>query len=397
MGQTLSILVNCGTDRAKPRNIPFLPNEIVAQILVFLPVKSLIQLTPICKSWYNLIKDPHFISAHLNHALYMANNNLNNLDDDGYLLAIPNKFKPFGNKYFCFVISPDIYNVLDNIELPICTRNMSVEIVNSCNGVLCLTECYPDAFGHVVYLWNISIKKFKTLENSEFSFIVFKRVTGFGYDYKTDDYKVVRILYFKEDVAPEVEVYSVKMGSWRMVGVSVDFIAHCSSAAVPFVNGALHWMAQPYRPGKLGKYMFPVNDFIVAFDIVDEVFGKMALPLNCSRLDACLMDLKGLLCLYEPVRSTTDDMFKGCYIWVMNEYGVTKSWSKLFTIDVLAPIRVRPLGLAKNEKLVFVQDEEKVVSLDVQSLQAHDLELDACVYAVDCSYMESLALLDQDI
>lgn len=400
MGQTFSILLNCGIDPAKPRSLPspkYIPIEIVAQILLFLPVKSLIQLTPICKSWYYLIKDPQFIAAHLNHAIYMAKHNLNSIDDHGYLLAIPHKFKPFGDKYFCLVINPDKMNVIEKMELPICTRNMNVEIVNSCNGVLCLTECYPNAFGHVVYLWNISIRKFKTLGNSELvlrNSIVFKRVTGFGYDYKTDDYKVVRILYFKEDVAPEVEVYSLKMGSWRRVGVNVDFIAHCSSAAVPFVNGALHWMAQPYRLGKLGKYMFPVNDFIMAFDIVDEVFRKMALPLNCSKLDVCVMDFKELLSLYVPVRST-DQMFEGCYIWVMSEYGVTKSWSKLFSVNVLAPITVRPLGLTKNEKLVLVKDEEQLVSLDVRNLQAQDLELDACLYAVDCSYMESLALLDQ--
>ncbi|KAK1374049.1 F-box domain-containing protein [Heracleum sosnowskyi] len=402
MGQSFSYILNCGTHPAKPRSLPtskYIPIEIVAQILLFLPVKSLIQLTPICKSWYNLIKDSQFIAAHLNHSIYMAKNNLNSIDDHGYLLAIPFKFKP-GDKYFCSVICPDKMNVIEKLELPICTRNMNVEMVNSCNGLLCLTECYPNAFGHVVYLWNISIRKFKTLGNSELvlrnSSIVFKRVTGFGYDYTTDDYKVVRILYFKEDVAPEVEVYSVKIGSWRRVGVNVDFIAHCNSAAVPFVNGALHWMAQPYRLGKLGKYMFPVKDFIVAFDIVDEVFRKMALPLNCSRLDACLMDFKGLLSLYVADR-TVDDIFEGCYIWAMSEYGVAKSWSKLFTVNVLAPITVRPLGLTKNQKLVFVKDEEQLVSLDVQNLQAQDLELDACLYAVDFSYTESLALLDQGI
>ncbi|WOG86860.1 hypothetical protein DCAR_0206079 [Daucus carota subsp. sativus] len=403
MGQSFSNLNwNCGIDCAKPRSLPlpnYIPVEILAQILLFLPVKSLIQLTPICKSWYNLIKDPHFISAHLIHSLNIAKNNTNTSDDHRYLLATPCKFKPFGDKYFCFVIHPDNMKVLEKWELPICTRNMNVEVVNSCNGLLCLTECYPNAFGHVVYLWNMSIRKFKTVENSElnlYNSIVFKRVTGFGYDYMANDYKVVRILYFKEDVAPEIEVYSVKMGSWRRIGVDVDFIAHCSSASVPFVNGALHWMAQPYRLGKLGKYMFPVNEFIMAFDIADEGFRKMALPLNCSRLDASVMDFKELLSLYVPFRSA-DHIFEGCYIWVMSEYGVTKSWSKLFTINVSAPMRVRPLGLTKNEKLMLVKDEEQLVSLDLQNLQAQDLGLDACLYAVDCSYMESLALLDQGI
>lgn len=404
MGQSLSSLLKwtCGIDCAKPRSLPspkYIPIEIVAQILLFLPVKSLIQLTPICKSWYYLIKDPQFISAHLHHSIYLAKNNIDKIDDHGYLLATPCKFKPYGDKYFCFVICPDNLNVLEKLELPICTRNMTVEIVNSCNGVLCLTECYPNAFGHVVYLWNISIRKFKTLENPKLvlrNSIVFKSVTGFGYDYNTSDYKVVRILYFKDNVAPETEVYSVKMGSWRRVGVNVDFIAHCSSASVPFVNGAVHWMAQPYRLGNLGKYMFPVNDFIMAFDIVDEVFRKIALPLNCSRFNACVMDFKESLSLYVPIRSP-DDIYEGCYIWVMSEYGVAKSWSKLFTINVFAPIRVRPLGLAKNEKLMFVKDEEQVVSLDLRDLQAQDLGLDACLYAVDCSYMESLAFLDHGI
>lgn len=392
-----------GIDCTKPKFLPSsssssskdLPIDIQAEILSRLPVKSLVRFTCVCKSWYSLIKNPHFISTHLNRSISNSRNNNNN---NGYLLVSPCKFKPSRDKYFSVVISPDNFVELEKLELPICTRNMNVSIVNSCNGVICLTEWYPNAFGHVLYVWNLSIRVFKALPFPQRSdhFIVYKRVVGFGYDNLANDYKVVRILYFKRDRSPEVEVHSLSTDSWRRIRESVDFIAHGSSAAVPFVNGAVHWMGQPYMLGNLGKFMFPVNEFVMAFDMGDEVFRKIGLPQNCRGADSCLMEFKELLSVYVPFRSAVHT-FEGCYIWVMGEYGVPESWSKQYAISVSAPMKIRPLGFAKNGKLMFDKDEEELVSLDLESLQVRDLGFHAGSYAVDASYMESLVLLEDGI
>lgn len=45
--------------------IPELSDEIVVQILVRLPVKSLLHCRAVCKAWRAIVKDPFFVSAHL--------------------------------------------------------------------------------------------------------------------------------------------------------------------------------------------------------------------------------------------------------------------------------------------------------------------------------------------
>ncbi|KAI9116970.1 hypothetical protein K1719_011969 [Acacia pycnantha] len=47
---------------------PFLPEEIITNILKRLPVKSLIQFRCVCQHWKNLFKNPSFITDHLCHS-----------------------------------------------------------------------------------------------------------------------------------------------------------------------------------------------------------------------------------------------------------------------------------------------------------------------------------------
>ncbi|AES75965.1 F-box protein interaction domain protein [Medicago truncatula] len=43
----------------------YLPDELIAEVLSFLPVKSLLRLKLVSKSWINLISDPIFVKLHL--------------------------------------------------------------------------------------------------------------------------------------------------------------------------------------------------------------------------------------------------------------------------------------------------------------------------------------------
>lgn len=47
----------------------FLPAELITEILSWLPAKCLARLKLVCKGWYSLIQDPHFIFTHWNRAL----------------------------------------------------------------------------------------------------------------------------------------------------------------------------------------------------------------------------------------------------------------------------------------------------------------------------------------
>ena len=75
---------------------------------------------------------------------------------------------------------------------------------------------------------------------------------GFGFDPKTNDYRVVRILsIFGSPLdfvnsQPVVEVYSLFVGEWRMLSASASLPPICAIISLgppAFANGALHWIA----------------------------------------------------------------------------------------------------------------------------------------------------------
>ena len=49
-------------------NNPFLPGDVIVNILKRLPAKSLIRFQCVCKDWKNLIKTSSFIQDHLHHS-----------------------------------------------------------------------------------------------------------------------------------------------------------------------------------------------------------------------------------------------------------------------------------------------------------------------------------------
>ncbi|KAL6195201.1 hypothetical protein ACLB2K_030821 [Fragaria x ananassa] len=51
----------------------YLPQEVITNILLRLPIKSLVISTSVCKSWMSTIKDSSFIGAHLSRTIDFNN------------------------------------------------------------------------------------------------------------------------------------------------------------------------------------------------------------------------------------------------------------------------------------------------------------------------------------
>ena len=105
---------------------------------------------------------------------------------------------------------------IQDLKLPLGSRLRTYfQLVGSVNGLLCLHE--QNRF----ILWNPCIRKFITLPNPSVTRGLFREL-AFGFDLRTDDYKVVRIGYQSGNISyegakpPLVEVYSVSEGSWRV-------------------------------------------------------------------------------------------------------------------------------------------------------------------------------------
>ncbi|KAM7523255.1 hypothetical protein LguiA_013157 [Lonicera macranthoides] len=149
-------------------------------------------------------------------------------------------------------------------------------------------------------------------------------VFGFGYGDAKDDYKVVRMVQFyvkdKESFRAEVSVYSLKSNSWRRIG---DFPYYLSYKRVSGVlaSGALHWVVSR----KLRWLECPSGDLIAGFDLRSEEYRLVPQPEYSIKNFDMKVDVLGCLCMLCKNYSLQFEM------WVMEDYGVAKSWTKLIS------------------------------------------------------------------
>ncbi|KAL7205269.1 hypothetical protein ACSBR2_018245 [Camellia fascicularis] len=295
------------------RLLPELPPEVITEILSRLPVKPLLQFRCVSKPWRSVIDSPNFIKMHLNRSIQSRS----------YLSLILYDFNaPIPNQ-LCSV-DFDKLDIAFKLNPPLTFEKRVDKVWNSCNGLLCLSFGEEQAI-----LWNPSTRKHLELLVSRTETPVdFRGVLvnlfGLGYDSVSDDYKVMRIARINDYrfVHYEVRVYSLKSNSWRKVG---DFPHHleldlCTGL---LVGGALHWSVNP-------KPMLREDGphALIAFDLGAEEYRMVSLP-ECGAVDFYFKFevLNGCLCVLHYY------LKKGVDLWVMKEYGVKESWTKLIYIE----------------------------------------------------------------
>ncbi|THF99667.1 F-box/kelch-repeat protein At3g06240-like [Camellia sinensis] len=195
-------------------------------------------------------------------------------------------------------------------------------------------------------------------------------VHGFGLDLIKNDFKVVRISYLGSEngfkVPPQVKIYALDDRSWRHFdGVVLHFGMVNYFLSQAYLNGKVHWVSY--------KLIDPVTRgcFVLFFDLGNEVFGEIELPLSLvhqfprNMLTAIVGELLSVLQYDSPIYS------KSCKVLVMKEYGVVGSWSKQYTIDLDGRL-VLTLGLRKNGEMLLGMGRE-VVLYDSESQEITNL------------------------
>lgn len=377
-----------------------LPEEVWANIFTRLPVKTLLQIRSVCKLFGSIISNPAFISAHIKKTINQSHSRTLLLR---YLIE---KEKQQKEHYLLFTDSNDRKNAIFDetncrkLEFPFKTRSKyHFRIVGSCNGLICLSDDNDfDTSG--IILWNPSIKRFLNLPNPRVTsrnYGSYMYVLGFGYDETSDDYKVVRVAYMKgrrgrDLIPPEVELYSLNSRSWRSFNTGAPpYGIFGYTWLQAFVNGAVHWVG--YDP-----CVVKGNDscgLIVAFDLRDEVFREVMLP---SCLEQCAWDVHitvfwGKLAVLHYDYGAHKNF---CTVWVMEEYGLADSWTKLYTVDLRGGLR-NLIGFLRNGVVIGTTVRGKLLSYDPITSRIENLRLRGAIggFHVD-SYMESLVLLEAE-
>lgn len=371
-----------------------LPDDVITNILLQLPVKSLVRFRCVCRSWKSLISGSSFVRSYLDRSFRYGENVLLKYTINGSsgLGVWPPSRHEFSS------VDPSILPASDRFQLN-----------GSCNGVICLTtfsRIDPDAtFSRIdpdpnpnaakIYLWNPSINELRVVPESHFRV---SNLVGFGCDPSSGhlhDFKVVNFktqLNFKEILflpsPTEVEVYSLRTNTWKQIGriFPSGFPKHLGRQAL--FREFICWCSYAYI-GNLKMWT------LVLFDLINEVFDEKATPESILCIEQYITTLEGCLsilaynCSYEYE------------VWIMKEFGDAESWTKLYTIDIPEKLaRYTPLGFAGRDEVVFAKihklqrgnDRTLLASYNMRSkaFEGSHLRVDSFSSCCMVSYVESL-------
>ncbi|XP_042988344.1 F-box/kelch-repeat protein At3g06240-like [Carya illinoinensis] len=282
---------------------PHLPENVVVEILLRLPVKSLVRFRCVSKRWRSLISDPRFAKSQFmrtsersQRLLISSSSEIRSLDCE----------EPFEDSS-----TPSV------LAVPFQKRGRYVSIIGSSNGLV-----YVALYSHRdFYIWNPSTGNYRKLPDPGITLRTRKYRHGFGYDPSTDDYKLLvanfRMHPFRES---EAKVFSFKRNSWKRILRGLDDTGLAEDSVGILCNASLHWHLHACREPLTGQK-------IGGFDLAEEKFHEMPMPFSdwgphgYVSIDT-LSTLGERLCFI--VSMDTHMEIRG-----MMEYGVIESWALL--------------------------------------------------------------------
>ena len=368
------------------------PYDVVNDIFGRLPVKSLTRFRSVSKPCNSIISDPTFISTLFN--LNLTKSLISTNTHSGYLLYTPTvttEHSSSTSKQLCTVVCNNDRTLTQVSKFEIPSFPGEYSIVGFFNSVFCLASYHQD-FYHITYLWNPSIRKFKELRSTRFRYSDVEVVFGFAFDSKNNDFKVLRLVAFREKKPQaEAELYTLSTDSWRKVIITTESLRGYEPnfgsivSVLPhsvFCNGALHFIAKTSR-----------HHFILSFDVHDETFHEIKLPQHQNHsLSFQLAVFKGLLAVLFFFRGVYNTGCL-CHFWVMEEYGVVGSWTRKCLIPMDSPHDF--YCCTDNGELLFKSANGLVSINPPESQNSSILAIeDANWVGFSADSMESLVLLD---
>ncbi|XP_071703792.1 F-box/kelch-repeat protein At3g06240-like [Rutidosis leptorrhynchoides] len=313
-----------------------IPSDIITEILYRLPSKSVGRFRCVSKDWLSLLTSPQFIKIHettLNqsHIIYQVNSSI-----IPYLIP----FHQFEEE--------EALPVEFHLKLPYFTP----VVYGSCNGLVLMSYHHDDFVPDMLVISNPTTREYVELPKCDYgSGIMFGwyRI-GFFYDAESNDYKVATICRVHRSsnihtICIYVDVYSLGTNTWTRV-TDYPYKHRWTSKPGGLVNGFLHWIIKGFND-------LPI---LVAFCLANEKSSEVSLPNDLDILFKYhvseLVNFDGKLAIFVEGE-----------IWLMKEYGVKESWTKI-TLHGLdeTPISINELRIFNyNEKILLVGDNQMLM------------------------------------
>lgn len=279
-----------------------LPGHVVLEIMLKLPIGTLIRSRYVCKAWHDLILDPSF--AKLYHGRTPTG------------AVLQSSLFPYGNSGALYLLESQEQEPCSVIAKFDQFLYLESTLVDSCNGLICSCDIQmanPNYISNPITGEYLALPKGQSKPEGQF-------VSGFGFSPKNKQYKVIKYSEF-------VEIYTLGSGCWK-IGEHVPPAKHRSLFGT-FVNGALHWLVK-----------LPNGSLLIrSFDLDNERFQAVPLPsstiYHASFKRSNLRVLGDSLCLSSIVMPASSEWY--IEVWVMKEYGVRESWIKELVIKYPSP------------------------------------------------------------
>lgn len=329
-----------------------LTGDVIYEILLRLPVKSLLRFRSVSKSWYCYISSRDFIQMHRRQPVHekllrvsdrgprdIPTISFFSLDPKITTVVVDDEIDELGD----FDSSPDPSVVVVDLPFP-CTPDDEVRVVGSCNGLLCVHFNRSSS----IILWNPATRKYKLLESPDcvsFYSDPFFPCIMLGFVPQTNDYKVIKLPSSSKN--PKVWVYSLNSDSWEEIEAPILHGLLPKGGSAVILNHCLYWLS--YSNDDDNEL-----DIITCFDLYNQVFTRIKLPNldTASNLTIQkLVILKG--CLSMITYSGNGIAVNNYEVWVMSEQqGAAEFWTKQFAFSSFSNL-ARPVGSWRKGELLL--------------------------------------------
>ncbi|KAL4345315.1 F-box/kelch-repeat protein At3g06240 [Arachis ipaensis] len=343
-----------------------LPIHLLSEIIARLPASSVIRCASVCTSFRALVSDPRFRSLYVSRAptsfLLLSRNSrllcLHSWGSASFLIPHSssslaslkpapdtkrNRNRNRDRNVSCPRSKSTTSSIFSAVDLK---KDVDLVLVNSSEGLVCLRGS-----GCVYYVCNPLLGEILELPPPPTTTTSCIGFSSFGYDPHSNRYKILQ--FAAHSVA---ELYSVGDKAWTTIRSAFALATPRPNASFHHsLNGSLHWLAQPTNTH--------LCQLICSFDLHTNEFKWVPPP---SYFDAqyihslsgiTLGVLKGCLCLCFVVPGAA--RFE---TWFMRDYGVQRSWSLSFYIDINSycglriPDLHRPIAFADNGDMWLKDD-----------------------------------------
>ncbi|XP_074346951.1 F-box protein At3g07870-like [Apium graveolens] len=309
--------------------------DIISNIFLRIPIKSLLRLRAVSKSWCKIIDDPFY--AHLHYHCGEA--------EQETPVIIPE-----------FTVSRkavSLYAACDNEEdstihagkIPMAKFEVKDSFGGSCNGLMYLAEFR----GARIVMLNPLRNQFKILPSMSIENYCpeSKKAYGLGFDTLTKTFKMVCTIY-EASTRPCTLVHTLGTTSW--IEISKVPFPYLIYGEPVFLHGFLHWMAEPCSATEI------CEGRIMAFDVSKETFKLIPHPEICLDKDRGLfrvLDIAGNLAMFDLSYNTKID------IWVMDYE--KKIWNREYTISITTPLPdhelTQVIGTWKQDEILLANSQ----------------------------------------